>query len=312
LRELGENDVLVKVHSAAINPSDVAFTKGYYPAKKNFPTIGGFEGSGVVVQTGSSSHASALKDKKVAFISSNPEDFGSWGEYTVLNSHKAYPVPEGVSLEEAACALVNPLTVEGFIVTCQEQGHKAIVHSAAASSLGKMLVKACKKNNIVLINIVRRPEQVETLEKLGAEHILNSSDAAFETDLAYRISQYHPTAFFDAVGGQLGTTVFTHLPVGSTAYLYGVLSGDRAYNVPAGDLIFKKKMLRGWWLTAELEEPQRALKIMMGSFANLASGDYKSEISKSFPHEKYQEALEFYSKNASEGKVVLHNPSFNN
>ena len=312
LRELGDHDVLVKIHSAAINPSDTLFLKGLYPAKKAFPTLAGFEGSGLIVQTGSSAEASALKDKRVAFFASEFHELGSWGEYTVLNYQSVFPVPDSVTYEEAACALVNPLTVEGFIVTCQEKGHKAIVHSAAASSLGKMLVKACINNGITLINIVRRQEQVDTLKNLGAAIVIDSSTPDFETQLKKAFEEHAPSAFFDAIGGKFGTTVFTHLPPGSTAYCYGLLSGDPAYAVPASDLIFKGKTLTGWWLSGELKDPARAVKIVTGSFQNLAKGDYKSHIAKTFPHEKYQEAIEFYSKNASEGKVVLQNPSFSN
>ena len=312
LRDLEENDVLVKIHSAAINPSDTSFLKGHYPANKIRPTIGGFEGSGIIIETGSAPEAAALKGKRVAFFASGKNDLGSWGEFIVLNRKSTFPLLDSITYEEAACALVNPLTVEGFILTSKEKGYTAIVHSAAASSLGKMLVKACKNNGITLINIVRRKEQVETLEKLGAEHILNSSDPAFETDLASKFSQHQPSAFFDAVGGQVGTTVFTHMPVGSTTYLYGLLSSDPQYKVMASDLIFKKKALTGYWLSAELVDPIKAVKIVTGSFKALAAGDYKSTIAKTFPHEQFQEALDFYAKNASDGKVLLTNPAFSN
>lgn len=312
LRELDENDVLVKVHSGVINPSDTLYLQGHYPANKHRPTIAGFEGSGLIIETGSAPEAAALKGKRVAFFANGKHDLGSWGEYVVLNRHTTFPLLDSITYEEAACALVNPLTVEGFIHTCKEKGYTSIVHSAAASSLGKMLIKACKNHGITLINIVRRKEQVETLEQLGAEHILNSSDPAFETDLAFRFSQHHPSAFFDAVGGQVGTTVFTHLPVGSTTYCYGLLSSDPHYKVPASDLIFKKKVLTGWWLSAELADPVKAVKIVTGSFQALAAGDYKSHIAKTFHHEQFQEALDFYAKNSSEGKVLLISPVFNN
>lgn len=310
IKELGEHDVLVKVHSAAINPSDNLFIQGIYPAEKQYPTFPGFEGSGLVVETGSSAEAVALKDKRVAFFALGFHELGTWGEYTVVSCKFAFPVPDTVSYEEAACALINPLSVEGFMNTCREEGHKTIVHSAAASSLGKMLIKACKKNQITLINIVRRKEQVELLKSLGAEVVLDSSDPAFEDHLKHVFEDHKPNAFFDAIGGKFGTTVFTHMPNGSTTYCYGLLSGESLYPVPASDLLFKAKVLRGWWITAELQDPSKAVKIITGSFENLVSGDYKSYIVRTFPHEQYQEALEFYSKNSSEGKVVLQNPAF--
>ena len=312
LRPLEANDILIKVHSAAINPSDVAYIQGHYPSAKSRPVIAGSEGSGLIIETGSAPEAAALKGKRVAFFALGKTDQGSWGEYVVINRYSAFPIPDSVTYEEAACALVNPLTVEAFILICKESNHTAIVHSGASSSLGKMLIKACKNNNITLINIVRRKEHVDTLHKLGAEHVLDSSDAAFEADLSLKISQHHPSGFFDSVGGKVGSTIFTHLPPGSTAYVYGLLSGDPQYNVPASDLIFKKKVLRGFWLSTEMADPARVVKIVGESFKGLAEGDYKSHIVKSFNHEQVKKALEFYQKNASEGKVILSSPVFNN
>lgn len=310
LRELGEHDVLVKVHSAAINPSDTLFVQGLYPAKKDYPTFPGFEGSGLIVETGSSAEASALKDKRVSFFASQPSSYGTWGEYTIVNYQSVFPVTDNITYEEAACALVNPLTVEGFIHTCKEQGHKAIVHSAAASSLGKILIRACKNHDIALINIVRRKEQVEMLKTGGAGVVLDSSDAAFEEHFKQAVAEHSPSAFFDAVGGELGTQVFSLMPNGSTTYVYGLLSAKPLYAVSASDLLFKAKVLKGWWLSAEIVDPAKAAKIFAGSFQNLFAGDYKSVIAKAFPHEQFQEALEYYSKHSSEGKVVLQNPNF--
>ena len=116
----------------------------------------GFEGSGVVVGTGAAPEAVAMKDKRVFFMAGGPTDAGTWGEYIIISRFSVFPKPENLAMEEAACSLVNPLTVQAFIVALQDRGVKAIVHSAAASSLGRMLVRACKKYGIALINVVRR------------------------------------------------------------------------------------------------------------------------------------------------------------
>jgi NADPH:quinone reductase len=312
LRDIGEGDVLIKIHSSAINPSDKMYIQGRYPANKHLPTIAGFEGSGLVVETGSSEAAVALKGKRVCFFTSGAHDLGAWGEHTVVNSRSAFPIPDGISYEQGACFLVNPLTVQAFIVTCQEKGYKTIVHSAAASALGKMLVNACKKYDITLINIVRRPEQVQILKELGVEpdHILNSSDEAYETDLSYRLAQLKPSAFFDAVGGKTGSFVLTHMPEGSTTYNYGALEQDPSYKVGPMDLIFKQKILTGYWLTAEIRDAERAAKIFSGAFENLAGGLYLSTIAKTFPFDQYQEAIKYNNENQSDGKTLIQNPSF--
>lgn len=175
LRAIGENDILVKVHSGVINPSDLMFVDGHYSAKKNFPFIPGFEGSGVVVAGGSSVKSQSLVGKNICFLSSGEDDAGSYSEFTVLDNNSAFELPSTLSLQEGATCLINPLTVEGFIHESHLKGYKTIIHSAAASALGKMLVHATKDNSINLINLVRSEEQVAALKELGAEHIINTS-----------------------------------------------------------------------------------------------------------------------------------------
>jgi NADPH:quinone reductase-like Zn-dependent oxidoreductase len=89
---------------------------------------------------------------------------------------------------EAASAFVNPLTVLGMVETMKDEGHTAIVHTAAASQLGQMLVRTCADEGIPLVNVVRRPEQISLLASLGAEHIVDSSSDEFHDDLVNAIS----------------------------------------------------------------------------------------------------------------------------
>ena len=66
-----------------------------------------------------------------------------------------------------------------------------------------MLVKLTQKLSIPLINIVRRPEQVQILEALGAEYIVNSSSETFKEDLTALVQKLNATIFFDAIGGEI-------------------------------------------------------------------------------------------------------------
>lgn len=116
LPEVGSSDVLIKIHSAAINPSDVLYLAGVYPAGKNKPTTAGFEGSGTVVATGESDAATQLLNKNVCFFASGVSSPGSWGEFTVVNYSSCVVLPGDLTLEEGATCLVNPLTVQGFIL----------------------------------------------------------------------------------------------------------------------------------------------------------------------------------------------------
>ncbi len=308
LPQIEENQVLIKVHSGPINPSDTLYLQGVYPSRKPKPTFAGFEGSGLVVQTGSSEKAKSLLNQRVAFFALTPKS-GTWANFAVVKIVDVYPIPAALSYEEAACSLVNPLTVQGFIHTCKLEGHKVIVHSAAASALGKMLLTACKQNSIELIALVRKEEQVLALKELGAEHVLNTTSATFKQDLASTFDSLKPSAFFDAVTGADGTLVFNLMPHGSTTYCYGLLSPD-AYQVGAGDLIFKNKTLKGWWLSLHMTDASFTGPVVAAAFENLATRAYKTHIAKTFTYEQFEEALAFYSANMSAGKVLFQNADF--
>lgn len=309
LSAVGSNDVVIKVHSAAINPSDVMFLKGMYPAGKTKPTTAGFEGSGTVVATGDSEAAKQLLNKNVCFFASGKDSLGSWTEYTVQHFGVCVPLPGDLSLEEGATCLVNPLTVQGFINIAETKGYTTIVHNAAASQLGRMLVSGAKLNNITLINFVRRQEQVDILKALGAQYIINTSDQDWKEQTAALFDQLKPQAFFDAIGGETATDIFQLLPNNSTTYNYGALS-LRPIQVGAADLIFKGKTLTGYWLSADLQNPQTSTKLFTETFKNLASRSYKTEISARYTLDKYEEAIKFYSANSTLGKVLIQNENF--
>ncbi len=109
--------------------------------------------------------------------------------------------PDGASARDGASSFVNPLTALGMTETMRREGHSALVHTAAASNLGQMLVKLCQKDGIPLVNIVRKPEQEELLKSLGAEHVLNSTSPTFDADLVTALTATKATLAFDATGG---------------------------------------------------------------------------------------------------------------
>lgn len=143
--------------------------------------------------------------KKVAFTQSmmSPNYQGSWRQYIALDQSDYLIIEGDIPIEKAAGAFVNPITVLAIVGTARANGHTTIIHSAACSTLGKMLVKYCKHLDINVINIVRREEQVKILESLGAENVLNSSEKDFQDILKNLATHLKATAFFDAVGGDL-------------------------------------------------------------------------------------------------------------
>jgi len=220
----GDKDLIVKMRAAPINPSDLqslamvarfggkkvaggatgtvcaplpeAIPDGLKEDKSMLMT--GTEGVGVVVAAGASPDAQALIGKNVACCAG-----GAYAQYakTTTDSPMFAVLPDDSTGAEGASLFVNPLTVVGFVHTMREEGHKAIVHTAAASQLGRMLVKHCIEEDVQLVNIVRKESSVDVLKALGCEFVVNSSAPTFKEDLLAAVKATGATIAFDATGG---------------------------------------------------------------------------------------------------------------
>jgi threonine dehydrogenase-like Zn-dependent dehydrogenase len=122
-------------------------------------------------------------------------------QYRVVDATACLVLPEGATAKDGASSFVNPLTALGMVETMRREGHSALVHTAAASNLGQMLVKLCSKDGIPLVNVVRKPDQEELLRSLGAVHVCNTASPSFETDLVEALKATSATLAFDATGG---------------------------------------------------------------------------------------------------------------
>ncbi len=156
----------------------------------------GNEGAGVVVAAGASPAAQALLGKTVAVLGG-----AMYSQYRCVKAEQCMVLPAGTTAAQGASCFVNPLTALGFIETLRHEGHRALVHTAAASNLGQMLNKICIEDKIGLVNIVRKPEHVALLKSLGAEHVCNAESPTFMDDLTAALAATGATLAFDATGG---------------------------------------------------------------------------------------------------------------
>lgn len=156
----------------------------------------GNEGAGTVVAAGESAAAQALLGKTVGTAGG-----GMYAQYRVVNAAACLVLPDGATARDGASSFVNPLTALGMVETMRREGHSGLVHTAAASNLGQMLVKICLADGVPLVNIVRKAEQEEILRTLGAVHVCNSASSSFEADLVEALKATSATLAFDATGG---------------------------------------------------------------------------------------------------------------
>lgn len=218
----GDDEIVVRVEAAPINPSDLGLLLG--PADVSTLKTGGTaespvvtmsvpeagmaamrdrvgqsmpignEGAGTVVAAGA--NAKALEGRRVGMIGG-----AMYADHRRIRAADVVPLPDGATAEQGASMFVNPLTSLGFVETMRMEGHTAIVHTAAASNLGRMLQKICLADGVPLVNIVRSEAQAEILRGIGATHVVNSKDEDFRDKLADAVEETGATIAFDAIGG---------------------------------------------------------------------------------------------------------------
>lgn len=219
-----ENEVLVRIEASPINPSDIGLLFGaadmssaVFSRNASGPVVTapipergmksmagrldqslpvGNEGAGVVVAAGASPAAQALMGKTVAVLAG-----AMYAQYRCVPADQCLPLPAGATAAQGASAFVNPLTALGMVETMRNEGHKALVHTAAASNLGQMLNRICIRDGIALVNIVRSPQQAELLRGMGARYVVDSSTDNFMQELTDALVATGATIAFDAIGG---------------------------------------------------------------------------------------------------------------
>jgi len=304
LPDPGPGEVLVKMDASPINPSDLALLAGGY-LERSYPFTPGLEGSGMVVAAGSGILPRVRLGKRVACSPSHGGD-GTWANYMVTSVMNIAPLPSHISSEQGSMMLVNPMTAMAFIQLAREGKHQAIVNNAAASSLGKMLIRLTRSQGIPLINIVRREEQVEALKELGAIHVLNSNSKSFAKELKILSEELGATLILDAVTGSQSSILLDAAPHGSTLLAYARLSGDLIVADP-GTLIKEEKKIVGFQLGNWLQTKGLLFKLrFISSVKKALDEELSSKISRIYPLEQVEEAIAHYREHMSEGKIVLN------
>jgi NADPH:quinone reductase-like Zn-dependent oxidoreductase len=345
----GPDEILVRVEATPINPSDLGLLLGpadlstvkvtgagaeavvtaQIPPQIMRAMVGrvdqslpvGNEGGGVVVEAGASPEAQALIGKTVGILGG-----AMYAQYRAVKAADALAVHADATPKDAASCFVNPLTALAMVETMRMEGHTALVHTAAASNLGQMLVKICVKDGVDLVNIVRNVEQSALLKSIGAKYVVDSSTPSFMEDLIGALKETGATIAFDAIGGgKLAGQILTGMEVaanqraggaysryGSTTYkqvyIYGGLDTgptelNRAFGMSWG--------LGGFLLTPFLQkvgpaEVQRLRQRVADELKTTFASHYTAEIS--LIEALQPQVMAAYNKKST-GEKYLINPN---
>jgi NADPH:quinone reductase-like Zn-dependent oxidoreductase len=301
----GPNEVLVKIAAAPINPSDIRKLKDAHVTKDISSFIPGIEGSGTVVAAGKGLLPHLWLGKRVACSSGNSTS-GTWAEYMVTSADHCFPTSKKVTDEQASMTLVNPLTALAFFDIIIQDKHKAIINTAALSSLGRMIELLGEMHHIPVINIVRNQKQLSLLQDSGSRFILDSSNELFLNHLKDLSSELKATILFDAVCGKQLLDIIEVLPYGSSVIIYGNLSDADHILLNPRKLITNNINISGFYLGNRTKERGFVKNVLNLRKVNyLLKTDLKIKVHNKFPLSMAQEALESYLNNMSAGKVLL-------
>jgi NADPH:quinone reductase-like Zn-dependent oxidoreductase len=307
LPELKPDQVLVKVNLAPCNPSDIAFLRGMYNIKRQPPIVPGFEAAGEVVSAGVMREARDLLGNKVSCFIQDDSLPGTWSEYFITHWEDCIEIRSDISMEQAATLCVNPFTAYALLELVKKMESPAFIQDAASGQVGMFLRNMAKKNNIRVINIVRKPEHLDQLLQEGEKYVLNQNDEDFEQQLRTMAHELNASIALDAVGGDTSGTIFNAMPPESNLVLYGGLSGQRLCNAETMDLIFSSKTISGFNLgdwKARIGQ-ERFLEIALELQEMIMDGIIETKFQGTFKPEDMQAGLSQYIRNMSGGKILF-------
>ncbi len=303
--EPADGQVQIKMEAAPCNPSDIAFLRGVYNIVKRVPCIPGFEGCGIITKVCEGIDESFIGKRVSCFVQDNT--VGTWSDYVVANITDCISLKDEMPIEQAACFAVNPFTAYGLYDLAQEDNCEAIIQNASTGQVGRFIRVFAKNDNLKVINIVRKPEQVDKLKAEGEEYILDSTSENFVDELKTLAHKLNATMAFDAVGGEMTAQLVNAMPPDSEVIIYGGLSGMAITGMNPMGLIFDRKLLSGfnlmdWMANLEDGEFEEVSDYLQNLFIK---GTLKTDIQGSYSFDDAVTGIRAYIGNMSAGKILM-------
>jgi NADPH2:quinone reductase len=242
-KPLAADELVVKVDSAPVNPSDFYHTKGGYALRLPPPYRIGFEGFGFIESVGSDENK-ALVGKPCLFTNFK----GCFATRLLLNLSEVHLLDDQTNLENVRKNfIINPLSALYLIEIAKKHNAKAIIHTAASSNVGKWLSVLAKREGIHSTSIIRNSQHTEELKALGADVVIDSSAENYEEVLKANIKEHKPTVVFDALCGNKPVKILEQMPEKSMLVCYGVLEGTELTGIQFSSL-FGRKVITSFML----------------------------------------------------------------
>ncbi len=303
----GKNQVRVRMRASPVNPSDLLVVRGQYGRLPSLPATPGFEGVGVIDALGGGllKYLRGLRPGRRVAVLNGPG--GNWQEKVVVSARHVVPLPDDVADEQGASFFVNPATalvMTRRVLAVPKGGW--LLQTAAASALGRMIIRLGKFDGFRTINLVRRREQADELRALGADEVLSTqADDVVSKVKAFTGGEGVRYAV-DAVGADTGLTAVRCLGSGGRLLVYGTLAGQPIPLDPRL-LIAGQKHVEGFWLSDWVRQQGvlTMLRLFRQIISLLRSGVLTTQVQAVFPMDQIREAVRLAEQPGRTGKVLL-------
>lgn len=297
--EPGEGEVLLQVEFAPVNPADINVLEGKYGVLPMLPSVLGVEG----VATVALSRAAGLREGQRVLV---PAGLGSWRRWGTCAADKLVRVDPRVPVEQAAMLRINPATADCMLreFAALSPGD-VVVQNAANSGVGRSVIQIARVMGLKTVNVVRRPELVEELAAIGADHVILEGEklSARILDLA---GGQRLRLGLNAVGGESALGIAGALSDGGVLVTYGAM-GRQPIRVPNGLLIFKNVHFCGFWVSRWYGEagPEAVSRMFERLIAMAVEGTLHTPVAGRYPLGEIRAAIEHAQAPMRAGKVLL-------
>jgi NADPH2:quinone reductase len=306
-----EDYILIENKSIGFGPYDMGFISGRLKTELKREFIIGIEGSGIIIKVGKNCDENLL-NKRVAYLSdyNDPLCIGSFAKYSITKKENVFIIPEEIDFNQGAYILGNPLTAKSiFDEIISKSKTRAIVQDTSSSALGKMITKLCIKNNIKIINIIRKDDNLKLLQELGSEFNLNSTSENFLKNFENFSKEINPDIYITYQGGNFPSRIFNLMPNDSKMVSCGNINNEKLNGFSTTDFIFKGKTIEGFQVLNYLkeitiEQKENLINCVKNSIIN-GDREFITDINKEFLLEDYEKAFELYNTEGSNGKIIL-------
>lgn len=241
---LGQENVLISMEAAPLNPSDFLLVRGMYGIRPAFPSPVGAEGVGRVTQTGSKVD-SALQGKRVLILPTYEQ--GTWADQVVVPVRNIVPMSDAADPLQLSMIGINPATAYLLLNRYVSlMPGDWIGQTAANSAMGQYVIRLAKLAGVKTLNVVRRKDAAEQVRQFGGDRVVHQGDN-LQKDIERALDGKKLSLVLDTVGGTPVGELAKALKTGGSVVVYALQSGQFPALSPI-ELIYRGLSLHGFWL----------------------------------------------------------------